>query len=356
MRNRYSVLLKVRKDWRMDLMIRIMENKMTRRGWMKASLAALTSLAAANNIPVWADIKGLKAVNVSKVYMTKEISPESLVHIYEAVGRPAMGRVAVKISTGEPGGHNFLQPALIKDLVQKVNGTIVECNTAYEGRRNTTEVHLAVIREHGFNDIAKVGIMDSEGDIEIPVKDMKHLKHNIVGAHIKNYDFMINLAHFKGHAMGGFGGVLKNQSIGVASSAGKAYIHTAGKTSKPSELWSNLPEQDAFLESMAASAQAVADYFGDKILYINVMNNMSIDCDCDSNPEAPKLKDIGILASTDPVALDQACLDLVYAVKPTEDNDNRPLVERINKQHGRHTVDYAERIGLGSKDYEIVMK
>ena len=331
-----------------------MERKMNRRSWMKTSFAAIASFAATKSFPVLAHTDGIQVAKASKVYMTKEISPESLVKIYEALGRKAAGRVAVKISTGEPGGHNFLQPSLIKNLVKEVNGTIVECNTAYAGRRMTTEEHLKAAREHGFFDIANVDIMDSEGDMKIPVRDKKHLQYNVVGSHLKNYDFMINLAHFKGHAMGGFGGVLKNQSIGVASSHGKTYIHTAGKTEQPSELWNNLPEQDAFLESMTASAQAVADYFGDRILYINVMNNISIDCDCDSHPHDPELQDIGILASTDPVALDEACLNLIYAIKPTEGNNNQPLVDRINKLHGRHTVDYAEQIGLGSKTYEIV--
>lgn len=289
-----------------------------------------------------------------KVYMTKEITPEALVKVYEALGRPAEGRVAVKISTGEPGGHNFLQPALIKDLVREVKGTIVECNTAYGGKRSTTADHLQAARDHGFFDIANVDIMDAEGEINIPVKDTTHIKYDIVGSHIRNYDFMINLAHFKGHAMGGFGGVLKNQSIGVASAGGKAYIHTAGKTAEPGELWGNLPEQDHFLESMSAAAQAVHDYFGDKILYINVMNNLSIDCDCDSHPHDPEMKDIGILASTDPVALDQACLDLVFDVKPTEGNNNQPLVDRIKQLHGTHTVEYAAQIGLGSMEYELV--
>ena len=204
-----------------------------------------------------------------------------------------------------------------------------------------------------FSDIARVDIMDAEGEFTIPVRDRKHLEYDIVGDHLKNYDFMVNLAHFKGHAMGGFGGVIKNQSIGVASAAGKAYIHSAGKTRDVSSVWNNLASQDDFLESMAASAQAVADYFGDRILYINVMNNLSIDCDCDSHPHAPEMKDIGILASLDPVALDQACLDLVYAVRPSEGNDNRPLVERIESRHGRHTVEYAEKIGLGSRKYEL---
>ena len=341
-----------------------MEEKMTRRSWMRSSLTTLASLAAASSLPIHLKgnivptvipLKGGTNQNRSKVLMTKEISPDALVKIYEALKRKASGRVAIKISTGEPGGHNFLQPSLIKDLVQKVSGTIVECNTAYVGKRFTTEEHIQAAKDHGFFDIAKVDIMDSEGEFNIPVKDKKHSQYNIVGTHLKNYDFMINLAHFKGHAMGGFGGVIKKQSIGVACSKGKTYIHTAGKTAETAELWNNLPEQDAFLESMAASAQSVADYFGDNILYINVMNNLSIDCDCDSNPHDPEMKDIGILASTDPVALDQACLDLVYAVKPTEGNDNRPLVNRIESLHGRHTVDYAETIGLGSKNYELVV-
>lgn len=293
---------------------------------------------------------------VPVVYMTKDISPEGLVKVYEALGREAKGRVAVKISTGEPGGHNFLQPALIADLVKKVDGTIVECNTAYGGRRSTTEEHLKAAREHGFFDIADVDIMDSEGEIHIPVKDSTHIKYDIVGSHLANYDFMINLAHFKGHAMGGFGGVLKNQSIGVASANGKAYIHTAGVVQTPEELWGHVDNQDGFLESMAAAAQAVHDYFGDgeRILYINVMNNLSVDCDCDSHPADPKMKDIGILSSLDPVALDQACLDLVFSVKPSDGDDNGPLIERIRSRHGTHTVDYAERIGLGSRKYSLV--
>ena len=228
----------------------------------------------------------------SKVYMTKEITPEALVKIYEALGRPAEGKVAVKISTGEAGGHNFLQPALIKDLVQKVDGTIVECNTAYGGKRSSTEDHIKTARDHGFMDIARVDIMDAEGEIRIPVRDSSHIKYDIVGSHLKDYDFMINLAHFKGHAMAGFGGVIKNQSIGVASANGKAYIHTAGVTSKVEELWGHVDDQDGFLESMAAAAQAVADYFGDNIIYINVMNNLSVDCDCDSSPAEPEMDDI----------------------------------------------------------------
>ena len=291
-----------------------------------------------------------------KVYMTTDISAEGLVKVYEALGVEATGKVAVKISTGEPGGKNYLKPSLIKDLVQKVNGTIVECNTAYAGRRNTTEAHLEAAREHGFFDIADVDIMDAEGEIKIPVKDTTHIKYNIVGKNLASYDFMINLAHFKGHAMGGFGGVLKNQSIGNASSRGKAYIHSAGLNEDVAKIWSFTKDQIGFLESMAAAAQSVHNYFGngERIIFINVMNNMSIDCDCDSHPADPLLKDVGILASTDPVALDKACLDIVFNIEPTEGNDNGPLLERIASKHGTHIVDYAEQIGLGSKKYELV--
>lgn len=290
-----------------------------------------------------------------KVYFTKEITPQSLVKIYEALGVKAHGRVAVKISTGEAGGHNYLKPTLIRDLVDKVNGTIVECNAAYAGRRATSAEHWQVVHEHGFDSIAAVDLMDEYGEIRIPVQDKKHIKYDIVGDHLGNYNFMINLAHFKGHAMGGFGGVLKNASIGVASAAGKSYIHTAGKVKSPRELWGNLPAQDYFLETMAAAAQAVHNWFGEgNIIYISVMNNMSVDCDCSSNPAEPKLKDMGILASTDPVALDQACLDLVFNHKPSPGDDNQPLIERINRQHGTYIVDYAEQIGLGSKKYKLV--
>lgn len=289
----------------------------------------------------------------SVVYMTKEITPEALINIYKALDVPAEGRVAVKISTGESAKSNYLRPELIKDLVQMVNGTIVECNTAYGGNRSTTANHRKAIEERGFNQIAIVDIMDEDDTMHLPVTDTKHLKYNIVGSHLANYDFMINLAHFKGHAMGGFGGVLKNQSIGVASSSGKIYIHTGGKSQSN---WTSV-EQDDFLESMAASAQSVHNYFkqpGKNIIYINVMNNMSVDCDCDGNPSAPCLRDIGILASTDPVALDQACLDLVFNHTNSNGDDAKPLVDRINKKHGVHTVEHAEKIGLGSRKYTII--
>ena len=290
-----------------------------------------------------------KNMEVPKVYMFTKISAENLVKIYEALGREATGKVAVKLSTGEPGGHNFLQPALIKDLVKKVNGTIVECNTAYGGGRADTENHLKAAKEHGFTAIAPVDIMDADGEVALPVKGGKHLKEDFVGSHYLNYDFTIILSHFKGHAMGGFGGAIKNMSIGIASSGGKAWIHSAGKTK--GDPWGNLPPQDDFLESMAEAAKAVADHCGDKILYISVANNLSVDCDCDASPEDPQMGNIGILASLDPIALDKACTDLVRA---SEDHGKIHLIERIDSRHGMHTLEYGEKLGIGSQKYELV--
>ena len=290
------------------------------------------------------------AVEKPKVYMIKEITPENLVRIYEALGRPAEGRVAVKISTGEPGGHNYLKPELIKDLVQSVNGTIVECNTAYNGRRLHTEDHYKAAEEHGFTAIAPVDIMDADGDTALPVTGGRHLKEDYVGSHYLDYDFTVVLSHFKGHAMGGFGGAVKNISIGIASSMGKCWIHTAGKTK--TDIWKNVAPQDDFLESMAEAAKAVADHCGDRILYINIANNLSVDCDCDSHPADPEMGDIGILASLDPVALDKACTDLV---RNSDDPGKAALIERMDSRHGMHTLEYAEQIGLGSQEYELVM-
>lgn len=285
------------------------------------------------------------------VYFIEEITPENLVRIYEALGRKAEGRVAVKVSTGEPGGHNFLQPTLIADLVHKVGGTIVECNTAYGGGRSDTENHLKAAADHGFTSIADVDIMDADGEVALPVKGGRHLKEDFVGRNYLNYDFTVILSHFKGHAMGGFGGAIKNMSIGIASSKGKAWIHSAGKTKDQNKVWGDLPAQDDFLESMAEAAKAVADHCGNKILYISVANNLSVDCDCDSSPEDPKMGDIGILASLDPVALDKACVDMVRASK---DHGKIHLIERIDSRHGMHTLDYGEKIGLGSQEYRLV--
>lgn len=313
--------------------------------------AATLSAAGCGSSSKKAQAEEQEPATESVVYFTRDISPAGLMRVYEALGRKAEGRVAIKISTGEPGGHNYLKPELIGDLVRTTGGTIVECNTAYGGRRSSTEEHLKAAEEHGFTAIARVDIMDAEGDMRIPVRDTTHIKYDLVGSHLADYDFMINLAHFKGHAMGGFGGVLKNQSIGVASAAGKAYIHTAGKTADVAQLWQNIAEQDAFLESMAAAAQGVADVFGDRIIYINVLNNLSVDCDCDSSPEDPRMSDIGIMASIDPVALDQASVDMVYA-SPEEGKSH--LIERMESRHGIHTVEHAAKIGLGSREYRLV--
>lgn len=285
--------------------------------------------------------------DTAKVYMLTEISPANLVRIYEALGRKVKGKVAVKLSTGEPGGHNFLQPTLIKDLVQRVNGTIVECNTAYGGGRANTANHLKAAKDHGFTAIAPVDIMDAEGETDLPVRGGKHLTRDIVGSHYLNYDFTIVLSHFKGHAMGGFGGAVKNMSIGIASSNGKRLIHSAGTSTTD---WGN-PAQDDFLESMAEAAKAVADHCGDNILYISVANNLSVDCDCDSSPADPQMGDLGILASLDPIALDKACTDLVRASK---DHGKIHLIERIDTRHGMHTLDHGEAIGLGSQTYGLI--
>ena len=292
---------------------------------------------------------GAAAAGVPKVYMFEEINSENLVKIYEVLGREASGKVAVKLSTGEPGGHNYLQPALIEDLVRRVNGTIVECNTAYSGGRADTEAHRRAAEEHGFTAIAPVDIMDADGEVALPVQGGKHLKEDFVGSHYLDYDFTVVLSHFKGHAMGGFGGALKNISIGIASSAGKVWIHTAGKTK--TDLWNNLPEQDHFLESMAEAAKAVTTHCGENILYISVMNRLSVDCDCDSNPEEPKMADIGMLASLDPVALDKACVDLFYA---SPDPGRVHLIERMESRHGIHIVEHAEALGMGSQRYDLV--
>lgn len=287
-----------------------------------------------------------------KVYMYKEISSENLLKIYDMLGRKAEGRVAVKLSTGEPGNDNYLNPDLIKDLVHKVNGTIIECNTAYGGGRADTESHLKAAADHGFTAIATVDIMDADGEVSLPVAGGKHLKEDFVGKNYPDYDFTVVLSHFKGHPMGGFGGAIKNISIGIASSAGKAWIHSAGKTKSQTEVWKNLPPQDDFLESMTEAAKAIIDHCGDRILYISVANNLSVDCDCVAKPEDPKMGDIGILASLDPVALDKACVDMVRA---SEDHGKIHLIERIDSRNGMHTLDYAEQLGMGSQDYELVV-
>lgn len=282
----------------------------------------------------------------AKVFYTKNIDKNSLVKIYDALNTELKGNVAIKISTGEPGGHNFLDPMLIKDLVQKLNGTIVECNTAYQGKRYNSEDHWQAIKDHGFMDIAKCDIMDEEGEMELEIPNGKRIKKNYVGSHMKNYDSMLILSHFKGHAMGGFGGALKNMSIGIASSHGKAYIHGAGDVN---HLWDG--EHDLFLESMADADSSVIKYFGkDNLAYINVANNLSVDCDCDNDPSDPEMNDIGIFASLDPVALDQACYD---AVKNSNDSGKASLIERMDSRNAIHTVEAASDLGLGEREYEI---
>lgn len=289
----------------------------------------------------------------SKVYFTKEITSESLVKIYESLNHELKGKVAVKISTGEPGGHNFLKPNLIKDLVSKLNGTIVECCTAYAGKRMNPSDHWQAIKDHVFYDIAPCDIMDEEGEIEIPINGGKHLNGiNYVGSHIENYDSMLMLSHFKGHMMGGFGGALKNMSIGVASKNGKAWIHSAGKTTVPDECWKLKTMQDDFLESMAEADKSVVDYFKpENIVYINVANNISIDCDCDNNSKAPEIADIGIFASLDPVAIDKCCYDTIMNL--TEEGANS-LKKRMLDKHAIHIVNEAEKLGLGATEYELV--
>lgn len=294
------------------------------------------------------------AAEPATVYFTSDISPEGLMSVYKALGVKPEGKVAVKISTGESSASNHLSPDLIKDLVKEVNGTLVECNTAYKGSRFTAEDHLKAAAERGYTAIAPFDLMDAEGWIDIPVNDSTWIKFDRVGKNLANYNYLINLAHFKGHAMGGFGGVLKNQSIGIASRDGKAYIHTAGRWDTTDHAFDNQDGQDAFIESMASAAQAVHNYFGGKVLYINVMNNMSVDCDCNGHPAAPEMKDIGILASTDPVALDKACVDLVFSHTDTEGDNSKALQERINSRHGTHIIDHAEKIGLGTKEYKLV--
>ena len=321
---------------------------MKARTFFSASILAVLMMLPA--FPTKAQTPATKAT----VYFTSEITPESLVKIYKALGKEATGKVAVKISTGESAQSNHLRPELIASLVHEVNGIIVECNTAYGGNRSNTAAHRRAIEQRGYGDIAEVDIMDEEGYIDLPVTDTKYLKYNRVGGHLSNYNFLINLAHFKGHAMGGFGGVLKNQSIGIATPEGKTLIHTAGRYDDPRYVFQNPSGQDAFLESMAAAAQSVHDYFKGNTIYINVMNNLSVDCDCDGHPSAPQMKDIGILASLDPVALDKACLDLIFNHQSTAGDNSAPLVQRINGRHGAHIVDYAAEIGLGTLSYELV--
>ena len=286
----------------------------------------------------------------STVYFCPRITAANLVNVYRALGREAKGRVAVKLSTGEAGNPNHLSTDVIKKLVHLVDGTIVDCNTAYDGRRCNVADHLQTAAEHGFTAIAEVDIMDAEGEMELPVRQGKHLRENYVGKNWRNYDFTIVLSHFKGHPMAGFGGALKNVAIGMASAAGKAWIHTAGRSRNVPVDWENVPPQEDFLESMAEACESVFDRAGDNILYISVANNLSVDCDCVAEPEAVKMADIGILASLDPVALDRACVDMVYN---SPDPGKSHLIERMESRNACHLLDYAEQLGLGPQKYEL---
>ena len=288
----------------------------------------------------------------SKVYFTKEITPESVVKMYETLGVKLPGKVAVKLHSGEQGNQNYIKPEFVKAIVEKVNGTVVECNTAYDGARNYTDKHKKLMEDHGWTKYFDVDIMDAEGpDLVLDIPNGKVLKENFVGKNIANYDSMLVLSHFKGHPMGGYGGALKQLSIGCASSEGKSWIHSAGQSKDQTKIWDNLPEQDRFLESMADSASSVVKYFGNNIVFINVMCNLSVDCDCCAVAEDPCMKDIGILASTDPIAIDQACIDLIYNSKdPGRDH----FVARVERQNGVHTIEVATELGFGTRVYELI--
>ena len=288
----------------------------------------------------------------SKVYFTKEITPESVVKMYETLGVNLPGKVAVKLHSGEQGNQNYIRPEFVKAIVEKVNGTVVECNAAYEGARNSTEKHKKLIEDHGWTKYFDVDIMDAEGpDVVLEIPNGKILKENFVGKDIEKYDSMLVLSHFKGHPMGGYGGALKQLSIGCASSEGKSWIHSAGQSKDQTKIWDNLPEQNKFLESMADAASSVVKHFGKNIVFINVMCNLSVDCDCCAVAEDPCMKDIGILASTDPIAIDQACIDLVYNSKdPGRDH----FVERVERQNGVHTIEAAAELGFGTREYEMI--
>ena len=288
----------------------------------------------------------------SKVLFTKNLTGEGLINIYEKLGVKLEGNIAIKLHSGEAGNQNYLRPEFVKPLIEKLGGTVVECNTAYAGERNTSEKHKKLIEEHGWSKYFKFDLMDEEGpDKVLEVKNGKVLKENFVGKNLVNYNSMLVLSHFKGHPMGGYGGALKQLSIGCASSEGKAWIHSAGQSKDQYTIWDNLPEQDRFLESMADAASTVNDLFKRKVVYINVMKNLSVDCDCCAVAEDPCMQDIGILASTDPVAIDQACIDLVYN---SEDKGKEHFIERVESRHGIHTIEVAEELGVGNREYELI--
>lgn len=289
----------------------------------------------------------------AKVYFSKEITPQKVIELYNALGVSLSGKVAVKLHSGEKGNQNFLKPEFWKPMIETVNGTVVECNTAYDGERNYTEKHKKLISEHEWDKYFAVDLLDAEGpDLELSIPNGKVIIKNLVGKNIVNYDSMLVLSHFKGHPMGGYGGAIKQLSIGCASSRGKSLIHSAGVTDDQSIVWDNVAEQDLFLESMADAAQSVVNFFDGNIAYINVMKNLSVDCDCCAVAEDPCMKDIGILASLDPVAIDKACIDLIYAAK--DDPGQKHFLERLESRHGAHTVEAAESLGFGTTDYELI--
>ena len=288
----------------------------------------------------------------SKVLFTKNLTGEGLINIYEKLGVKLEGNIAIKLHSGEAGNQNYLRPEFVKPLIEKLGGTVVECNTAYAGERNTSEKHKKLIEEHGWSKYFKFDLMDEEDpDKVLEVKNGKVLKENFVGKNLVNYDSILVLSHFKGHPMGGYGGALKQLSIGCASSEGKAWIHSAGQSKDQYTIWDNLPKQDRFLESMADAASTVNDLFKGKVVYINVMKNLSVDCDCCAVAEDPCMQDIGILASTDPVAIDQACIDLVYN---SEDKGKEHFIEGVESRHGIHTIEVAEELGVGNREYELI--
>ena len=289
----------------------------------------------------------------AKVYFTRELTPESLIKVYRALGKELSGNVAVKLHSGERGNQNYLRPDFLRPLVEDVGGTVVECNTAYGGARNSTKKHVKLIESHGWNKFFKFDLLDAEGpDDELLIPKGKVLKRNLVGKNMKNYDSVLVLSHFKGHPMGGFGGALKQLSIGFGSSAGKSLIHSAGRTEDQHNLWNDLPPQDTFLESMADAAMSIVDFFKGNMAFVNVMKNISVDCDCCSVAENPCMKDIGVLSSLDPVAIDQACVDLIYAAK--DDPGQAHFIERVESRHGIHTVEAAAQLGFGTREYELI--
>lgn len=293
--------------------------------------------------------------SVSKVYFTRNITPQQVVKMYDTLGKSLTGKIAVKVHSGEDGNQNYLKPEFWKPMVEHVRGTVVECNTAYDGERNSTEKHVKLIKKHGWNDFFVVDLMDAEGpDAVLPITHANHLKNDIVGKNLLNYDSMLVLSHFKGHPMGGYGGALKQLSIGCASTAGKVNIHSGGKLTKTDDqaiVWDNHAAQDDFLESMAEAASAVVEHFKGNMVFVNVMKNMSVDCDCCAVAEDPCMADVGILISTDPIAIDRACMDLVYK---SDDPGRDHFLERVQTRNGEHTIDAAAEMGFGVKEYELI--